>query len=294
MIELQTPGPVSILCLLAAKFSGIRTLSHYRTDIITYSKLLVSSKLAVWSINTVTKLVTHWAGPVIVPSQAYADKVRQIGVRPERIFKLPRGVDFQNFHPDKAANGAWQELGLPKEGIKLLYVGRISKEKNLELLADAFPGLAGRRKDLSLTIVGEGPYRKEMEARLAGVPGVHFTGVVHGEKLAGLFASADIMVFPSLTDTFGNSVVEALASGVPCVTSNEGGPREIIVDGECGLIFDHKRPGDLEEKILSLAGDPARLQAFKVKARERALLFTYDRAAQAFWDFYCRHYRNLL
>jgi glycosyltransferase involved in cell wall biosynthesis len=290
IIELQTPGPVSILCLLAAKFIGIRTLSHYRTDILTYSKLLVDNRLAVWSINTVTKIVTHWAGSVVTPSEAYSHKVQEMGVKPERIFKLPRGVDLENFHPEKAQLGAWLALGLPTKGIKLLYVGRISKEKNLELIVDAFANLIKSQPNLSLTMVGEGPYRIELESRLAKFPGVKFTGVVQGENLASLFASADLLVFPSLTDTFGNSVVEALASGIPCITSNQGGPCEIIVDGESGMIFDHTLKGDLEAKILSLVAYPERLKAFKSQARERALLFTYDRAADAFWNFYRNHY----
>jgi glycosyltransferase involved in cell wall biosynthesis len=70
------------------------------------------------------------------------------------------------------------------------------------------------------------------------------------------------------------------------VTSNEGGPREIIIEGECGMIFDPKVPGDLEEKVFALASDPDRLKSFKVKARERALEFTYDHSAEAFWNFY--------
>lgn len=294
VIEFQTPGPVSVQCLVVAKFAGIKTLSHYRTDILTYSRLLVKNRLGVWIINTWTILMTRWTGPVVVPSEAYREKVRDMGIPLSRIYKLPRGVDFKNFHPDKAGNGAWRRLGLPEDGIKLLYVGRISKEKNLDLVADAFPGLAEKVPGISLTIVGEGPYRAGLQEKMAGRSDVRFTGVVHGENLSGIFASADILVFPSLTDTFGNSVVEALASGVPCITSNQGGPREIIVDGESGLIFDHEAPGDLERKILSLAEDPERLRAFKGKARERAMLFTYDRSAQAFWDFYRRFHNNQL
>ncbi len=294
VIEFQTPGPVSVQCLVVAKFAGIKTVSHYRTDIITYSRLLVKNRLGVWIINTWTVLMTRWMGPVIVPSEAYRVKVREMGVPDRRIYKLPRGVDFANFHPDKAGNGAWQALRLPATGVKLLYVGRISREKNLDALADVFPALAARIPGLSLTIVGEGPYRKGLHERFAGRMDVHFTGVVQGENLAGVFASADMLVFPSLTDTFGNSVVEALASGIPCVTSNEGGPQEIIVNGECGLVFENGKPGDLEAKIAALACDPDRLQAFKSKARERALHFTYDRSAEAFWDFYRRYHQNRL
>jgi glycosyltransferase involved in cell wall biosynthesis len=294
VIEFQTPGPVSVQCLLVAKAAGIKTLSHYRTDVITYARLLVKNRLGVFCINTWTVLMTRWMGPVVVPSEAYRAKVAEMGVPAHRIHKLPRGVDFSNFHPDKAANGAWRRLGLPARGVKLLFVGRVSREKNLDALADAFPALAERIPWLSLTIVGDGPYREGLAARFRGRQDVHFTGVVHGEDLAGVFAAADILVFPSLTDTFGNSVVEALASGIPCVTSNEGGPQEIIVDGECGLVFDPKRPGDLEEKVAALAGDPAKLAAFKSKARERALQFTYDRSAEAFWDFYRKYHLNRL
>jgi glycosyltransferase involved in cell wall biosynthesis len=294
VLEFQTPGPVSVQCLVAARFAGIKTLSHYRTDIITYAKLLVKNRLGVWIINTWTTLMTRWMGPVVVPSEAYREKVRQMGVRPERIYKLPRGVDFANFHPDKAAGGAWRRLGLPESGIKLLYVGRVSREKNLDQLADDFPILAEAIPGISLTIVGDGPYLQGLKDRLIGKGNVHFTGVIHGDTLSGVFASADIMVFPSLTDTFGNSVVEALASGVPCVTSDEGGPQEIIVDGECGLIFNHRLPGDLARKILVLARDPEKLSSFKACARQRAMLFTYDRSAQAFWDFYRGFHNNTL
>lgn len=292
VIEFQTPGTVSSLCLFVARVVGIRTLSHYRTDIPTYSRMLVKNAAGSWFINLWTRFFTRMAGPVVVPSQAYQEKVREMGVPPDSIHRLPRGVDLENFHPDKAGFGSWGKLGLPAEGIKLLYVGRVSREKNLELLGDAFLAVAATRSDLSLTVVGEGPYRAAMTERLANHPRVHFTGVLHGEDLVGVFASADIFVFPSLTDTFGNSVVEALASGVPCITSDQGGPREIIEDGSCGLVFDHARPGDLEEKILALAADPERLKAMKPKARERALQFSYDNAAKAFWDFYRRFHQD--
>jgi glycosyltransferase involved in cell wall biosynthesis len=292
LIEFQTPGPVSVQCLIAAKFAGIKTLSHYRTDVITYARLLVKNRVGVWFINTWTVMMTRWMGPVIVPSLAYRAKVAEMGVPPHRIHKLPRGVDFSKFHPAKAANGAWRRLGLPEKGARLIYVGRVSREKNLDALADMFPSLAARLPGATLTIVGDGPYRLGLEARFAGRADVHFTGVVQGEDLAGVFAAADLLVFPSLTDTFGNSVVEALASGVPCVVSNEGGPPEIVVAGECGLIFDPKRPGDFEEKVYALASDPDRLRAFKARARERALEFTYDHAADAFWRFYRDYHHN--
>lgn len=292
VMEFQTPGTVSSLCLFVARVVGIRTLSHYRTDIPTYSRMLVKNAAGSWFIILWTKIFTRMAGPVVVPSLAYREKVKAMGVPENSIHRLPRGVDLESFHPDKAGYGSWRKLGLPEDGIKLLYVGRVSREKNLELLGDAFLSVAAIRPDLTLTIVGEGPYRAAMETRLANHTRVRFTGVLHGEDLVSVFASADLFVFPSLTDTFGNSVVEALASGVPCITSDQGGPREIIEDGSCGLVFDSALPGDLEKKILALTGDPARIKAMKSKARERALQFSYDNAAKAFWDFYRSFHQN--
>ena len=294
VIEFQTPGTVSSICLLAARLVGIRTLSHYRTDILTYSKLLVKNAAGSWFVNLWTRWFTRMAGRVVVPSDSYRYKVARMGVPRRRIHLLPRGVDLGSFHPDKSAGGAWQRLGLPEDGVKLLYVGRVSREKNLEALAEAYARLSEGRPWLSLTVVGDGPLRAWMEGRLAGVGRVRFTGVLRGEDLYGVFASADLFVFPSRTDTFGNSVVEALASGLPCITSGEGGPREIIEDGACGLVFDAGKPGDLEAKILTLAEDPARLSAMRADARRRALRFSYDNAAKAFWDFYCRFHRREL
>ncbi len=286
LIELQTPGPVAVMALIAAKIAGIPTLSHYRTDILTYAKVLIRNRAGIWAIQTWTRFATMLAGPVVVPSEAYRHHMRMMGIKPERIHKLSRGVDLQNFHPDKAAGGAWVKRVLPSEGVKLLYVGRVSREKNLELLTRAFPSLLRKCPELSLTVVGDGPYRAEMEAALASTGKAFFTGMVEGGELAELFASADLFVFPSLTDTFGNSVAEALASGLPCITSDSGGPQEIIEAGESGLVFSHQAPGDFEAKVLELAADNERLHAFKSKARKRALQFTYEHAADDFWNFY--------
>ncbi len=296
LIEFQTPGPVAVMALIVAKIAGIPTLSHYRTDILTYAKVLIRNRAGIWAIQTWTKFATRFAGPVIVPSEAYRHIMQEIGVAPNRIHKLSRGVDLQNFHPDKAAAGTWERRGLPLHGIRLLYVGRVSREKNLELLTHAFPKLLGKCSDLTLTIVGDGPYREEMERALAKTHKAFFTGMVEGAELPELYAAADLFVFPSLTDTFGNSVAEALASGLPCITSDSGGPQEIIEDGESGVIFSRGISGDFEAKILELVLDVGRLQEFKSKARKRALQFTYEHAADDFWNFYLdmlvRHSKN--
>ncbi len=286
IVEFETPGPVTGLCLIAAKFLGIKTLSHYRTDILIYSEMLMKHRFGKFFVQSWTKWSTRLAGPVIVPSEAYREKVAAMGVPKPHIHKLPRGVDLVAFHPDLRGPGIWKELGIPGDGFLLLYVGRVSAEKNLGALADAFFAALLRKPDLRLIMVGDGPYRAEMENRLRPCGRAHFTGVLSGEKLSRAFASADLFVFPSLTDTFGNSVIESLASGLPALVSDVGGPQEIVLPGICGEIFRNRDLRSLRDGILSLAADPARLARYREAARTRAGEFTYARAAEGFWNFY--------
>ncbi len=286
LIEFETPGPVSTLCLFVAKSAGIRTLSHYRTDIIVYSEVLMKGRLGIRFVQWWTRFFTRLAGPVIVPSDSYREKVVAMGVPAPRVRKLPRGVDLEFFRPELRDPSTWQAYGVPEDGLKLLYVGRVSREKNLASLAEAFLESLRARPDLRLVVTGDGPWLEEMKSLLAPGGRAHFTGTLRDGMLARVFASADIFVFPSLADTFGNSVVEALASGLPCLVSDEGGPREIIVPGECGDVFRHREPGALRDGILALANDPARLARYRANARGRAQAFSYEAAARAFWEFY--------
>lgn len=292
LIEFETPGPVSHLCLAVAKVAGIPTVSHYRTDIITYSETLIKFRLGVAFVQFWTRLFTRNAGPVIVPSEAYRAKVAIMGIKNDAIHKLPRGVDLTAFHPSRRDENFWADRGVPSEGFKLLYVGRVSAEKNLAALCGAFLQALEHNPDLRLITVGEGPWLEEMERRLLPTGRAHFTGVLHGEELATAFASSDLFVFPSLTDTFGNSVIEALASGLPCLVSDEGGPCEIVTAGVCGDIFRGDESEALSEGILSLANDPARLARYREAARLRASEFTYEAAALAFWNLYLSVLKN--
>jgi glycosyltransferase involved in cell wall biosynthesis len=286
VIEFETPGPVSVLCMFTAKVVGIPTISHYRTDIIVYSELLMKGRLGIRFVQFWTRFFTRVSGPVIVPSEAYREKVIDMGVPPARVHKLPRGVDLDFFRPELRDPSVWSRLGIPEDGVKLLYVGRVSTEKNLAALSNAFLEAVRVRPDLRLIVVGDGPYLEEMKAELASCDRAHFTGVLRDGNLARAFASSDLFVFPSLADTFGNSVVEALASGLPCLVSDSGGPCEIVEPGVCGEVFRHKEPGSLAAGILALVQDPERLESWREPARQRATAFAYEKAAKAFWNLY--------
>ncbi len=184
-----------------------------------------------------------------------------------RIGWLPRGVDSERFHPDRRRRGFFDRFGLDGGPI-LLYVGRLAPEKNLEPLLDAFALLRADRPEVRLALVGDGPARAALESRAA--EGVAFCGYLAGEELAAAYASADLFVFPSRTDTFGNAVLEAMASGLPVVVAREGGPAEQIVDGRDGQVVDCASSAPLAAALAELLSDELRRRALGRAARAAA------------------------
>jgi len=173
---------------------------------------------------------------VVVPSKYIARLLHERGLRKRRLLVLDRWVDLQRFHPRKRVAGYWRKHGIEDEAtkVKFVYVGRVSLEKNLDLLADAFRTLHARHRSAHLIFVGDGPHRRALEDKLRGAPAT-FVGMLEGEELARAIASADAKLFPSTTDTWGNAPLEAQASGLPVVVSDMGGPQELMVDGETGI-----------------------------------------------------------
>jgi glycosyltransferase involved in cell wall biosynthesis len=286
LMEFESPGPVEMLGLWTAKWLGIRTASHYRTDIIDYSAQLVSWNVGVLFIQGWTRMFTRLAGPVIVPSETYREKVKAMGVPSLKITKLPRGVDLENFNPGARDPHFWKSFGYQDDGLRLVYVGRISREKNLEVLITAFRKGIETGQDWRLFVIGDGPFRREMETVLTPLGRAHFTGFLSGEALKAAYANSDLLVFPSLTDTFGNSVLEALASGIPCVVSDQGGPPEIILDPDCGRIFKQSDSDGFYRALVSLSSEPELRTTLRLASRKRAETFTYENSSMAFWNYY--------
>jgi glycogen synthase len=164
-------------------------------------------------------------------------------------------------------------------------VGRVSKEKNLQILVNVFRLLSQSDGEVKLVIVGDGPYRQEMEQALAGTPAV-FMGYMEGEALAEVYASCDLFVFPSTTDTFGNVVLEAQASAVPVIVTDCGGPQENIIPGKTGIIVQGNSETSLWDGIQSLLSEPKRLKQMGEAAREYALNRSFDKAFREGWDLY--------
>ena len=299
LFEIQSPSIVGLIAFILSKVLGVPMLHHYRTDLLKYFEVLVKDSFGKWLLKYWVTHFTQFAGPVIVPSEAFKPKVTSMGVPASRIHKLPRGVDLSRFSPKRRGRGAWETLNASHQvregenakipnGIRLTYMGRISKEKSLDQIIEGYPILKERFPNCSLTIVGHGPYFPTVQEKLSSYPDVHFTGMLSGEELPNLLADMDILLFPSTTDTFGNSVLEALASGVPSIVSDEGGPQEIVESNKSGLVFARHSQKDFLDKTISLMENSSLLDQFRKNARERALEFTQENSVQKFWEFYLK------
>ena len=118
-----------------------------------------------------------------------------------------------------------------------MYTGRISKDKNLDFLIKVYNRVNENNSDINLIFVGDGPYYQELSKSVNDKPGIVFTGRLKREKLSNIYASADILLFSSTTDTFGMTVLEAQSCGLPALVSDIGGPQEIVNEGQSGFIL---------------------------------------------------------
>jgi glycosyltransferase involved in cell wall biosynthesis len=223
-------------------------------------------------------------GTIYSPSASTAAELSERGLNSEKICTFPRGVDLYRFNPAKR-NGYLESHFNAPSGLKLLYVGRVSKEKNLQMLVRSFITISESKPDVHLVVVGDGPYLEEMRESLADYSCI-FTGYLDGEDLAAVYACSDLFVFPSTTDTFGNVVLEAQASGIPVIVTDAGGPQENMLDGKTGLVVKADDEEDFTRAVLSLLDDPITRRRMSQEARAYIESRSFERAFNATWNIY--------
>ena len=216
---------------------------------------------------------------VYVPSQSTLDALLADGFRNN--FRLwPRGVDTTRFDPAKRSSLWRAKHGIDESELVVVFVSRLVREKQLDTLAAALQAMQAPHRGV---IVGDGPERGSLERRL---PNAVFTGFLEGEDLAEAYASSDIFVFPSETETFGSVTLEAMASGLACVCADATGSRSLVMHGDTGYLA---KPGDARDfasHIDQLARDPALRRKMGAAARERSLGFSWDDAMARLLGYY--------
>ncbi|OWV02198.1 glycosyltransferase [Fibrobacter sp. UWR2] len=299
LIELETPSPGAWLVCFCAKVAGIKVFSHYRTDVPTYTRTLVKAKWMYYFVLWLMKIFYGMTKPVVSPCKDYAEILTsQLKVPASQVQILPRGLPLEKFSPDLRGKGMWEKFnGSPSSAIqtgsarkvRFSFIGRISKEKNLEFLNGVWKKFAALHDDVELMYVGYGWYLEEIKKFYEGDNSVHFAGEQGGEALASLYADSDFFLFPSVTDTFGNVVVEAMATGTPALVSNYGGPHDIVMDNAAGRILPIDETAwleALEECRRIYLEEPETYQEMRETAHERSLKYTMESSTKAQFDFF--------
>jgi len=279
-IIISTPGPVGLTGLLAAKMLNLQTSGIYHTDFPQYIRILTDDSF----LESVAWRYMHWfygqLDTVYVNSEEYRQSWIKHGLNPERLKILPRGLDTDLFHPARREPAFFEKFGACNGEVRLLYVGRVSREKDLDLLAAAYRLLRDEGLPVQLFVVGHGPYS---DAFAKSLPEAFFTGYLRGNELAAAYASADIFVFPSTTDTFGNVILEAQACGLPVVVSDSGGPKELVQDKGNGLITKSHDVEDFARAIRALVTNPALRERMGKSARNSVVDRSWPNAFGKFW-----------
>ena len=269
VIHAATPGPVGLAALAVARTLGLPFAATYHTELGRYVLELTGDRLAAAVADRAVRWFYSQAERVYVPTRATAEKLLAAGLDPARIAVFGRGADTDLFHPGRRSRPMRARLGA-RGGTVLLYVGRLSPEKGLPALVHAFRRASAEHPDLRLALVGDGPARAAMGRALVGTPH-RLVGPLTGRDLAAAYASADLFCLPSATETFGQVVVEAAASGLPAIVLAAGGAAEQVVPGETGLVVPDRDPAALTAAIGRLAGDADLRAAMGAHARARAL-----------------------
>ena len=268
-LHASTASGMGLLALLAAKLLHLPITGTFHTDLARYAERLCPGSLVQRNTWRYTMWFYGMLDQVLVPSRTSARELVARGLDPGRVRVLPRWVDDELFapeHRDESLRARYCRDGEPL----LVYAGRVSREKSVDLLAKAFRDVIDGGATAHLLIAGDGPFREDMQRLLVGYP-ASFLGFVPQDELAVVYASSDILVFPSSTDTSGLVVLEAQAAGLPVIVTDRGGPAEHVMPGETGLVV----PGDdraaLAGAIRTLLADEGRRRAMGHAAREHML-----------------------
>jgi glycosyltransferase involved in cell wall biosynthesis len=262
---IATEGPLGYSALQACGKRGIPALTGMHTNFHQYSSHYGASLLGPTLLRYLRRFHNAAAG-TLVPTVAMRNALAGNGFL--KLHTWPRGVHTDLFTPsrrDPLLRRAW---GIEPDGLAVLYVGRLAPEKNIDLAFSAFEAIRTSRRDARFILVGSGP----AEERLSVIhPEARFCGTRQGEELARHYASADIFLFPSETETFGNVTLEAMASGLGVVSYDLAAAHELILHGHNGLLADAGSARQFTEQAARCAVDPDLRAKLKRHARETAL-----------------------
>ncbi len=270
VVHIATEGPLGWSALQAARFLKIPTTSDFRTNFHSYSKHYGAAWLSKPIMGYLRKFHNH-TQLTMVPTHQLRQQLAVSGFQNLQV--VGRGVDTRLFKPERRSAELRSSWAAGPDTLVLLSVGRLAKEKNLDLTLATFEAMKTQGKDVRLVLAGDGPYRNQLQSRC---PEAIFTGMCSHQQLAELYASADLFVFPSLTETFGNVTLESLACGTPVLAFDCAAAAEHVVTGRNGWLV----PGEADAQFLDAAQrtlpSAAAIHAMRQAARDSVVDMDWD------------------
>lgn len=270
IIHIATPDLLGLQALAYARIHKIPVVASYHTHFSSYLSYYHMDKLegVAWAyLRWFYSKCEH----VYVPSRSMAKVLSDHGIV-EGVELWPRGVDIAMFHPDKRSMEWRREKGFADDEIVVSFISRLVVEKGLQIYADVVEALRKQGKKVRVLVAGTGPAENILRDRF---PKAVFLGHLTGNELATAYASSDIFLFPSATETFGNVTLEAMASGTPALCANATGSSSLVVHGETGYLAE---PGDVDSFIqyaLSLVDDPEKRKEMSLASRREAESYSW-------------------
>jgi glycosyltransferase involved in cell wall biosynthesis len=269
-VYIATEGPLGRAALEAARQLDIAALTGFHTQFHQYSRFYGLGLLMQPIARSLRRFHNRSDG-TLVPTSALGRELEGQGFEAVHVFS--RGVDTRLFSPERRSEALRARWGCDESTLVVLYVGRIAAEKNIGLVLDAFHAIGQRRPDARFVLVGDGPE----SSRLATLhPGYIFAGAKVGVELAEHYASADLFLFPSLTETFGNVVTEAMASGLPVVAFDYAAAHEHLRSAENGILVPFGDSNAFVGAAAEAAGNPHELRRLGRAAAQTAQGLDWD------------------
>ncbi len=285
-IHVTSPGPAGVAGALLARALRLPLIGSYHTELTAYADLRSGRPELAGAMAMAVSTFYRACDIVLSPSAASDAALAQIGMPGERIMRWDRGVDTSRFDPSLRDPAMLAGAGAPDGTINIMYSGRITREKGAELLADAFLRARERDPRLHLVLAGGGPEQQRLRERV-GAEHTTFLGWLSGDALARAYASADLFLFPSATDTFGQVILEAQASGLPVIAVAQGGPVSLIEHRVSGLLCDADTDA-LAGAVLELCGSPLLRERLTIAGLASVRTRTWERALARLGEGYAR------
>jgi glycosyltransferase involved in cell wall biosynthesis len=281
LVHVSAPELLGHRALSWARRHGIPAVASLHTRFETYPRYYGLSLLE----RPIERLLTRFydrSDAVLVPGQSMAAILRDWGVRaPISIWS--RGVDHDRFDPARRDLAWRRDLGIADNAVAVGFLGRLVKEKGLDVFAQVAQALAARGVPHEVLVIGDGPARDWFAAQ---VPGARFAGFQRGEALGRAVASMDVLFNPSVTETFGNVTLEAMAAGVPVVAARATGAIDLVEEGRTGFLVPPRDATAYADAIARIVAEPGLRQRLGDAGHAKAAGYRWDRINQAVLDAY--------